>query len=581
MQKSVTSYFQSHPRLRRDLMVFAAYLLVTAALFTVIDYGNRDGGDSWGHYYSAINGRLGYYSSRPTTLVPVALFAFVFDTAPIAGHIFVLLGRCVNACLVYLNMRQLLLTHVQFSYMAGFIYLLYFVPDWFFLLNIFSISDHLLSLTFALIAIYLFFRSVDDLSYGMLFISGLFCLLASGMREALLPLLAGIPTLGIILGRQYDRSTFFKLCLWGVFISISAAWYAIPILGLGSETYFSGFREPVSLERIVSRLSLQTMFTLRPLFLLQASKLTEYRLPIILVNTSLLLTSWFVLRSPDWALGQAEKDRYWLQNLKKPLLWLGLGILVWFLGLFAFLLTIVADTTIRVHSTTPIGVAVIVTAIVWLISELLPRNWLRQALAAMVLITVGTIGAVQVSDLQGELYALDSVWSDQAKYFRTLTHITPDVEEGTLFIHIQPQGADDSPFIFGVGLQYAVQVLYEEKARALISNDNMAGSDWQITEDGVTVTQTHPGPPSFLFTDQHYNWDQVIFITKNTDGQAVIIEDISARSLAEFGVFNDYVDLSVIGPEAESSYAPYERIRPGYVNEQVQQVYPPLLDLNR
>lgn len=577
-RQAVTSYFQGYPRLRRDLLVFAAYLLVTAALFTIIDYGNREGGDSWGHYYFATNGQLSYHTNRPTALLPVALFAYSFGLSPIFSHTLVLLGRCLNGYLLFLILRQYIPSKWWVGYVAGLVYILFFVPDWFFLLNFFAVSDNLFSLTFMLLALYLYVLSSNNGSYYMLIIASMLALIASGMREALLPLLVSVPVLDFLLRRQYNWTAFVRLCIWSGFILMPVVWYALPILGLEGETYSSGFREPLSFRRILSRISVQLSATIQPFFLLQVNKLNVYRLPILLVNVGLIL-GWLLLESQ----GQRQTVRQVQpahQRVLLPIVWLGLGTIIWLLGLFAYLLTIVADEVIRVHSATPLGIGILIASGAWLLSEIVPKTWPRNIIVILVLSFVGTISVIQVSDLQNELYVLDSVWSDQAEYFRTLTHIAPDVDDETLIVHVQPRGQDDSPFIYGFGFQYSIQATYGEAVRSLVSNDRLTGSDWQISEDGITITQTHPGPPSFAFTNQHYNWEQVIFVTKDKTGRSVILQSISADSLAAFGEFNDYVDLSVIGPDAEAAYAPYERIQRGYVDEQVQAVYPPLQHLD-
>lgn len=572
------TYSVKQPKLRRDALVFVIFLLLTTALFTIVDYGNRDGADSWGHYYFASNMQLAYHTNRPVGLLPMLVFVRIFDLSPVAGHATVILVRTLSAFFLYLLVNHFAPKQQWMGYLTGVVYSLFFVEDWFFLLNFYSTGIIFSSLTLALLALHLYFQSVDNDRSILLLIAIALALTVCGMYEALIPLLFGLPITIFVLQGNYNRIRFVKLSIWGCAVIIGALWYALPILGLVDATYATGYQETISVGRIARRLHLHLAATLQPFIVFQAAKLPAYRLPVFLVNAMLML-GWFCLRESFAKQLQAQPMTRFTRFIG-PALWILCGSLVWVLAIFAFIITPLADNVIRVHSITPFGVAIIATALILFVVQQVSKAGLKEAAIIIASLYVGTCGAIQVADLQQELYTLNSVWSDQAEYFRTLTQVAPKVEDETLFVHVQPRGRDDSPFIFGFGLQYAVQATYGEPVRALITNDLLTGSSWQVTADGVTVTQTHPSPPSFLYTNQHYSWDQVIFVTKDDNGRAQIFKSISAQSLDAFGAFNDYVDLTVIEQSAEQSYMPATRIQQAYVTQQVQKVYPPLQSLD-
>lgn len=563
---------------KRHLTVLAFYILVTLVMYSIVDFGNQIGADSWGHLYGAINGQFAYSTSRPLTLLPIFLIFHMVELDHVGGHAIVIGVVVVNAYLLYLNIN-LFLPRSIYAYLVGLVYLLYVVGDSFFLLNIYAVSDQFISLALMQLCLYCYFRFVLFDALWMLFAGAVLAIAAMFMREALIPLISGLPVIAFALRRNYSWESFRKLLYWGIVVALGALWYALPLFGIAGETYASGFREPFSIAQFMRRTIFHARVSLDSVLFLEAAKINRVLLPSamlwIVSTASLLLVSTF--QKADVS---DDDGVSFLHRVSVPLLWIVLGGVVWFLGLFAFLLTIIADGVLRVHAIAPLGVAMLLAGLIWLAYTLLAGRIAQHLVLMLSALYLGTTGIVQLVDLQDELYVLNSNWDDQAEFFRRLTHLAPHLEDDTLIVHVQPRGTDESPYIFGFGLDYAVRYLYADRAIAIITNDNNLGTTWRFQPEGVEIVlnaQQLTGP---LYASGDFIWDEIIFITKTDSGQVEMFSSISPQQLSEVGAFNANVDVGVIDEAGVEAYAPLNRVTPGYVSQRVQAVYPPIQTLD-
>lgn len=122
--------------------------------------------------------------------------------------------------------------------------------------------------------------------------------------------------------------------------------------------------------------------------------------------------------------------------------------------------------------------------------------------------------------------------------------------------------------------------LYDGDAVGLISNNIVASATWDFEENGIEFTPQYRNLGDDFVIDEHYDWEQTVFLLSNTAGRATILPEISASVLGDVGLFYDYVDLSVTGDGQSIGYQPTDRISNAYISERVQQVYPPLQNLD-
>ncbi len=556
---------------QRHWVALATFTLLTLALYTLVDMGNRDGIDDWGHFYSALNGRVGYYSGRPLALFAQVLFAQVFGAQQLGSYIMLVATRIANGFLLYLIIDQLV-RRSWFAYLVGLTYLLYVVPDWFWLGNVYSTSDHLVGVVIMQASLLLYIRSVRSSSWPLFLGAATLGLISIFIREPGLPLMAAVAVGVFAFDRVYTRERFLKLAAWGVVIAGGAAYYGLSILGITQRTYSSGYAEPFRPAIFIQRVLFQIEATLQPIFWLQAAKLNAYRLSLILVAIVLLVGLWAMVHF--WQVpseGRTEMARF-------AALWLGIGVTVWFLGLLAFLLTNIGETIQRVHSIAPLGTAIALASLIVLLVQVLPTRWLQSVGAVSLLAVIAAVSVVQMGESQIDYYLLDTVWTDQAELFRPMTHAVPTVKEDTLILFLEQDDRHPVPYLVGTGFDFSVRYFYQGNAVGVVSNNALVVASWALEAEGIRLTSNSPLAGGVLYTNRFYGWDEMIVVTRDDDTLTYVAPELTTELLSK-GLFLPNVDLAVVDETSLQTYDPYARIEAEYVNRRVQQVHPSIQPL--
>lgn len=434
---------------RLKLTVCCAYLLICLALYTVVDLGNRDGIDDWGHYHAASTGQLSYFSGRPLAVLPQAIVALLFDLRIVGNFAFVIFMRVASAFLLFLLVDLIISKFIWYAFLAGLMYLLYVVPDWFLIGNAYSLGDHLFPIVLLQLALYLYFRSIIIGSWRLLAVGLVVAGLSLLIRELGAPLLITVPILVFLFQRHYTFQRLLRLSIWIVGVTAASLYYVLSLTGLTGEIHSNTYLEPFSFSAFVSRLTFHTSVTLQPFYLVQASKLSEQAIAMACMIICILLAYWIVSKQ----LGRGESSL--AEALPLSVSGLLTGLSVWFFGLLPFLVTPVGNTIDRVHAMSPLGTALIIASSIWLVSLLLKREVLRLPVFVVATLVVAQTGIAQSVENQETFYALETSWSDQAVFFRSLTHLAPEVEPDTLFFHVRRQDEGSTPYLFAQGFYYA------------------------------------------------------------------------------------------------------------------------------
>jgi hypothetical protein len=228
------------------------------------------------------------------------------------------------------------------------------------------------------------------------------------------------------------------------------------------------------------------------------------------------------------------------------------GLIAAWLGFAAFLPTVEARSTYRTHFIAQPGEAVALASLIWLIGLAFADLRWRRAIRGIALAAVTIYGVAMTGSQQALITThYRGTWENTANFMRSLSHLAPDVEEHTLFVYVENTALPEAPFTSGFGFQFAVRTFYDDRATAIVPNDNTLG-EWEITAEGIDYIETWA-------EDRVYGWEDLIVITREDSGRLVIVETLPEEFYT---------------PERQAQYDPYGRIVPGYVNESIRETFP-------
>ncbi len=543
----ITSPSVSH---RTKTLVWALLILaaITLVSFLVVDYGNFVGIDEWSHTYTVYRGST-LYGPRPLAMGALFVEYQLVGTSLIGAHIAHLFLKFGISLLVYLLVRHFD-RDAHFALACGSLTLLFTVPDWFVIQPFQMRSDNLGSLLLALIALLLYFRSLEDNRSWLLVIAIIFAVSALLMRESVVPVLIGAPVIETILVQSPTKSRARWLVGWIGIIALASLWYARPFLGLGGSTYGQRLVTDLNPLRMARDTLWQFMAVFRPLLGFPLEKSLSFRLPILItIAATLLGFRSLPTRSSD---SNEGTSRHYLS-------WLIVGIAVTVLGFAAFLPTGLIAGIDRIHTISIVGEAIIIAAFVCAITQGIPGSMVRLTVQNLALVVVALYGVQANAQMQQELYYYDAIWDEEAIFVRSLANQMPVVKENTLFVLIQDPSQNEAPFISGWGFEYAMRYLYEDRAAGLITTDNVRFHSWKITKEGIEFDPVEDR--LFYVKPEFYHWDEMIFVTRATDGSAIVLGELPEK-------FHT--------PERSALYNPDARVERGFIPSRIRELLPPI-----
>jgi len=243
--------------------------------------------------------------------------------------------------------------------------------------------------------------------------------------------------------------------------------------------------------------------------------------------------------------------------------WFTIGLGAIWLGFAAFLPTnLIEIEQRRVDILAMPGMAILSASVVGFAGALAPHKGLRRIVEAILLAFIVSFGVSTTGRLQDEMYTYDATWETEAAYMRSLANMIPEVAPNTLFIYMQPPFQGQVPFVSGWSFEYSLRYAYEDRATGIVPSNNQVISSWNTQEDGILITPS-PGNESLAaaYTSFH-RWDEIIFVTRDEDYRAVILEEIPPEFYT---------------PERAAAYDPYGRVETAaFVPERIRELYPPI-----
>jgi hypothetical protein len=119
------------------------------------------------------------------------------------------------------------------------------------------------------------------------------------------------------------------------------------------------------------------------------------------------------------------------------------------------------------------------------------------------------------------------------------------------------------PFLRVWSFEYAIKFLYRDAARGILTSEFPYAffHTWEMSDEGIEITPQDIIEDNPLAQRAFYGWDEMILLTKDTGGRAVILDTLPGDLFTE---------------ERASLYQPYARIHPAFVSDRVQRLLPPL-----
>jgi len=544
---------------REIALVLALLALTVLGAFVGVDGGNMWGVDEWPHTYAASRGAISYHTGRLLAILPVFLGYQIADNAPLPGFMLTLALRVALALLVYLLLREYAPRRRLFAYASAAFTLAFLVRD-FFLLWAFSAVGNLYGKTvLALLALYLQARHAHGGRPAYLLGSLAVMLITALSYEGSVPLLLGIPWLALLLEGDLSRRRIAVTGIWSAALIAVSAWYALSLFGLGGSTYQSSVFTGLDPARLLR----STITQLRVFDDLPFTKIEQFRtfwpaLPLgAAVTVGCCLAAGHHLRD-DTPPGETTAAR-----VRRALLWLGIGLVITFLGFAAYLPTTYGQSIERVYILAAPGAGILLAALVWLAGSFFstrasPRITRTIAFAFLVMVGLYNINAMQAVN---EEYA--AVWDSQAVYLRRLAHLIPAAEPNTLLVRVVDDPDTPLPFNYGYAFQYAVRYLYEDSVLAAVTQGPLIGHDLVVDDSGLQVVlRANMQPDNPLSHPSRHGWDEVIFLRQDEHGRPVILDTLPEQYAT---------------PAREALYNPQARIiRSAPLPPRVLSLLPPL-----
>jgi hypothetical protein len=523
-----------------SLVVVVLFVIVGILFLSPLRPGNSVGVDDWTHVYRASHGGT-EINGHPLSSLGVWLTLPLFGPNFIAYHAFWIGLWIFNAFLVYLLVTELCPEQPLFAVTAGLIAVVYYQDSFFSTQMFLAMPDVYLSPTFVLLAFIAQFAALyrDGLNPAvrvLVYIFSLLCLVGAVlMRQQPMLLLGFVP----LFVHYLKRGRWVSLVPWNLVWGGCAAFYALPLLGIGGATYGSELYVGFSLQQIVSSSWVHFSFALQPLLHPGRQRILA-ELPLIAALFVVVALAFWLFRP---LVSEPAK-----QGMREHLVWIGGSALAAWLSFAPYLVSVAGASTLHQHYLSRYSEAILLARLSLAIGEAISQQWLIQLLGTLYITMAGT---AMVGYVQDQMDYYGATWGTAARFMRSLAEFAPDLKDRTLIIYIENPDMFETPFTAGVSFQYAMRYFYGDRATGIIPTDNVFGSG-EIDDSGVAVEEQWVGR-------NEYGWNEIIFIGRHEDGTIYVMDEIP----------EPYYE-----PDRQALYAPGARVVQGPVNERIRLAYP-------
>jgi hypothetical protein len=535
---------------------FLALLLVAAAFYSAVYFGNQYGSDNWGYYYTIVELRsLQYVANRPLELIYQAFPLTVFGHHPATIQAVLVVYKAIVGFLVFLLVRKLAKGDSLFAFACAAVYMTYHVSD-LHLLGPLWMLHRFGTLAFVLLSCYFYVLYVERGVWWAILLSMGAVIVSILSYEGVFALVAGIPLLIFAYRRDFSRRTIVGTGLYFSAVIGASMNYVLPFL-MGSHTYGTNYGITLDPLRIIVDLARQFRFLYADLFHLGPKRFFDYRLPAILTVLA--------------GLGGIAVIRYKIRtvsvsnnpfSLTGYLIWILASIIVTVFALIPYLVAGMTAQVYRIHYFTQVGVGMTLVGLIWLLTSVVPNTVVRSTLRWISMGLLMIRGSTLIAESQQlDYYAAHTDLDSQSYFMRSLANVVPDTKEHTLIV-FYPGENGPAPFYYGFGFQYGMAYFYQRHAMGVVYDGSLTYHDWGIVEEGIKISPTPLVTNWVGRVNEVYKWEEMIVITKDSSGRAVLLEQLP--------------DPLKGLPNAEN-YNPDARIIKSYIPPRVQEIFPPIL----
>ena len=144
---------------------------------------------------------------------------------------------------------------------------------------------------------------------------------------------------------------------------------------------------------------------------------------------------------------------------------------------------------------------------------------------------------------------------------RSLAHLSPDIEEGTLLVLVQEPDTLETPFTNGWGFDYSIRYFTNDDAMGYVDPDFLYNQKVTVTDEGIVIESVGTRNNWSLAINHIYHWDEIIFLAQDEWGRAVLREELPQSYATE---------------ERARLYGPRARLHQSFVDPLFRQLSPPI-----
>ncbi len=557
--------------LTEHFWVFIGLAAGVAAFFAIFDLGNKTGFEEYAYLYTVDGlGTPEYIDRRPAVLLGLWVANLLVGPDPIRLFIIYALMKLVIAFGVYLLLNQFT-ENKFFSFSCAFVYTLYIIIDDYFLRS----ESMIITLTyvgFMIYGFYFYYRYVNGKSILNLVVGLLLGFLGLKTHTAVLAATTGIPILVYLIQRDFSRKKTIVLLSWQVMVGVASLQWILPLLGLGTVTYESGFLKgtQVTLGSVLKYSLIHLRIGLLDTLVVERKGIFEYQLQAIQIGIISVLVLFFI---NSYFLNKNDSLNAIPSNRRSYTIWIIVGVIATWLGFAPYLITTYVRGAERIHVSSVIAESIVFVAAIWLATSFITDLHRRNASRILLVSIVIALSSANVAVLQDFLYRFNADWETHAVFFRSMANQIPEVEDNTLFIYIpypedparEPDYLDRLPVYYAPTFEYGTRYFYNDAASGIYPAAELQWViAWEMDDEGVELTTHDKYKELPLDMPESFTWDEIIFVTKGDKEQVLILPDIPEAYYTE---------------ARAQQYDPYSRIKPGFVSDRIIELMPPVQKL--
>ena len=538
---------------KEHLWVGLGLAAVLLAQFSAVDFSNQLGQDEW-EILPAITGRfVPVMPTRPLATLFNYFVVVIVGPQRQLGHLFFLALKLGNGFLTFLLVRNYRETELWFAFSCASLALAYMVDDHT-LLYVFESAMRHSAMCLVLLSLYLYRRFIDK-GRPLDFVFAICANVGSNLvYEFGIPLQLALPLLFLALDRRRQGIYFASYGVW--FLATVGSQFSV-ILGVvrGDTSTYQSSSFGFSFPRLIEGTMWQLAYAFGPILRPTTDRLQNFPLSALLMFGVMVFTM-LLLRGRVTANGAAAN-----RAPSVYLGWLIVGVVVTWLSLLLYLLAMGGTTSpMRKHVLAAVGEATAVCAAIWWVSSWVWSERARNVIRIGAVAFVAALGAVQAADTQKTLNSWGGMWETQAVFLRSIVNAVPAVKHSALIVYVENASVSTVPFTWPEPFQGAIEYAYGGQVQGVMS---ARGGYLKIMRDGA-VTRSPV---------RTYRWSEVIVITKDLYGRAVVLDTLPADLFID--PVTGAVDKELLA-YAVDRYRPRDLIAPSFVSPRVQEMFPPL-----